>query len=143
MVDLSKSMEQYLETIYELEKEGKTASVSDIAEAHGVKLPSVTYVLRKLSHSDLDLVNYERYTREVSLTKKGKEIAVRLEKTHEALRWFFEMIGLNPKIANTDACELEHLVHPQTVDKLTSFVEWVKNDETATDWLARFRARKN
>lgn len=136
-------MEQYLETIHELEEEGGPASISDIAEARGVKLPSVTYVLRKLSHSDFKLVNYERYTREVSLTTKGKKIAVRLEKTHEALRWFFEMIGLNPKIANDDACELEHLVHPQTVEKLTSFVEWVKNDDTATDWLANFRARRN
>ena len=132
-------MEQYLETIHEIEKEGRPASVSEIAEAHGVKLPSVTYVLRKLSQSELDLVNYERYTREVSLTKKGKKIAERVEKTHEALRWFFEMIGINPKIANEDACELEHLVHPQTVDRLTGFVEWLKSDETATEWLTKLR----
>lgn len=140
MVKLSKAMEQYLETIYEIEKEGRLASVSDIAEARGVKLPSVTYVLRKLSQTDLGLVNYERYNREVSLTSKGKKIAERLEKTHEALRWFFEMIGLESEIANEDACELEHLVHPQTVAKLTNFVEWVKKDATATECLKRFRS---
>ena len=142
MAKISKAMEQYLETIHDIEKEGKVASVSDIAEAHGVKLPSVTYVLRKLSHSDLQLVNYERYTREVSLTRKGKKIAERLEKIHQALKWFFEIIGINSKIANEDACELEHLVHPQTVDKLTDFVEWVKSDESATEWMTRFRTRK-
>lgn len=141
MEHLSKALEQYLETIYKLETEGQGASVSDIAEARGVKAPSVTYVLRKLSQPEYDLVNYEKYNREVSLTKKGRKIAEKLERTHETLRWFFETIGVNPVLADKDACEIEHIVRPGTVEMLLEFAEWVKSDRQATEWLARFRAR--
>ena len=141
LVKLSKSMEQYLETIYEIEIGGKVASVTDIAETRGVKSPSVTYVLRKLSDPEMNLVNYKRYTREVSLTKKGRKIAERLEKTHETLRWFFEMIGLDSAVANDDACEIEHIVRPETVVKLTEFVEWVQTNPKAAKLLSEFQSQ--
>jgi DtxR family Mn-dependent transcriptional regulator len=134
-------MEQYLETIYEIEAGGKVASVTDIAEARGVKSPSVTYVLRKLSQPELKLVNYERYNREVSLTKKGRKIAERLERTHQTLKWFFEMIGLESEVANDDACEIEHIVRPETVDKLTDFVKWVQSTPEAAKLLSEFQTK--
>ena len=139
MAKLSKAMEQYLETIYEIEASGKVASVTDIAVARGVKSPSVTYVLRKLSQPELKLVNYEKYNREVSLTKKGRKIAERLERTHQTLKWFFEMIGLESEVANDDACEIEHIVRPETVDKLTDFVEWVQSTPKAAKLLSEFQ----
>lgn len=138
MTKLSKAMEQYLETIYEIEKGGNIANVTDIAAARGVKSPSVTYVLKKLS--DLKLVNRERYNREVSLTKKGRMIAQRLERTHQTLRWFFEMIGIDSEVANDDACEIEHIVRPETVDKLTDFVEWVQSTPKAAKYLSEFQS---
>jgi DtxR family Mn-dependent transcriptional regulator len=136
---LSKAMEQYLEVIYEIEAAGKVANVTEIAEARGVKSPSVTYILRKMSQPEFKLVNYERYNREVSLTKKGRKIAERLDRTHQTLRWFFEMIGLEPEIANDDACELEHFVRPETVDKLTAFVEWMQKTPNAAKVLTEFQ----
>ncbi|MFW9850822.1 MAG: metal-dependent transcriptional regulator, partial [Candidatus Thorarchaeota archaeon] len=138
LTKLSKAMEQYLETIYEIEKGGNIANVTDIAAARGVKSPSVTYVLKKLS--DLKLVNRERYNREVSLTKKGRMIAQRLERTHQTLRWFFEMIGIDSEVANDDACEIEHIVRPETVDKLTDFVEWVQSTPKAAKYLSEFQS---
>ena len=141
MKKISKAMEQYLETIFELESSGKVASVSDIAEARGVKSPSVTYVLRKLSQPDLALVNYERYNREVTLTKKGRKIAERLERTHQTIKWFFEMIGLDSDVANDDACEIEHFIRPETVDKLTDFVEWIQSTPKAARLLTDFQTR--
>ncbi|MFW9910692.1 MAG: metal-dependent transcriptional regulator [Candidatus Thorarchaeota archaeon] len=141
MEKLSKSMEQYLETIYEIERDGRTPTVSDIADAKCVRLPSVTYVLRKLSKPDRGLVNYERYSREVTLTARGRAIAERLEKTHATLKWFFEMIGLDSEIANDDACEIEHIVRPATVDKLTGFVEWVQNNTKASKLLSEYQSQ--
>ena len=142
MENLSKAMEQYLETIYKLESENQGASVSDIAEARGVKAPSVTYVLRKLSKPEYDLVNYEKYNREVTLTKKGRKIAEKLERTHETLRWFFVAIGVDSKLADEEACEIEHIVHPKTVEMLLEFVDWLKNDAEVARLISRFRSRK-
>ncbi len=142
MENLSKALEQYLETIYKLERHTQGASVSDIAEAKGVKAPSVTYVLRKLSKPEYGLVNYEKYNREVTLTNKGRKIAEKLERTHETLRWFFVAIGLDPKLADEEACEIEHIVNPKTVEMLLEFVDWLKNDSEAAKHLSRFRSRK-
>ncbi len=132
----TKGMEQYLETIYDLQREKGSAGVTDIAEKRGVKAPSVTYVLRKLKK--LRLVNYERY-RSVSLTTKGEEIAEDLERAHKTIKWFFCMIGIDEQVADEDACEFEHIANPETVDKLTQFVEWVKTAPKSPRWLEHFK----
>ncbi len=135
MVELTKSMEQYLEIIYMLQQKWGAASVTDIAEERGVKSPSVTYVLRKLKA--LDLINYKRY-RSVSLTPKGMKMAENLERTHESLRWFLVMIGVDSVIADEDACEIEHIIRPETVEKITEFVNWVKQYPEDPKWLEQF-----
>ena len=129
-------MEQYLETIYELQERSGSASVTDIAEAKGVKAPSVTYILRKLKK--LGLVNYTKY-RSASLTPEGVKIAQRLEKAHRTLKWFFCLLGIDEEIADADACEFEHIAHPKTVEKLTEFVDWVKSAPKDPLWLEHFR----
>ena len=136
MTELTKAMEQYLETIYDLQQQWGAASVTDIAERRGVKSPSVTYVLQKLKK--LNLVNYKKY-RSVSLTSKGLRIAKRLERTHETLEWFLMLIGVDEKIANADACELEHFVHSDTMARLTEFAEWVKGAPKHPKWIKHFR----
>ncbi len=133
---LTKAMEQYLETIYDLQRQHGSASVTDIAELRSVKAPSVTYVLRKLKK--LGLVNYERY-RSVSLTNSGEEIARNLERAHKTIKWFFCMIGIDEETADADACEFEHIANEETVEKLTQFVEWVKNAPRSPRWLDHFR----
>lgn len=134
--ELTKTMEQYLETIYDLQKKDGFATVTDIAEVRDVKAPSVTYVLQKLG--DAELVNYEKY-RSVTLTPEGMKIAKRLERIHETLRWFLKLIGVDEEIADEDACEIEHIVRPETVTKLTQFAEWVKGAPKSPTWLTHFR----
>jgi DtxR family Mn-dependent transcriptional regulator len=129
-------MEQYLETIYDLQRDNGSAGVTEIAEMRGVKAPSVTYVLRKLKK--LGLVNYERY-RSVSLTTRGEEIAKDLERAHKIIKWFFCLIGIDEEIADADACEFEHIANPETVEKLTQFVEWVKTAPRSPRWLDHFK----
>ena len=136
MKGMTKAMEQYLESIYELQQKHGSASVTDIAEMRGVKAPSVTYVLQKLKK--IGLVNYERY-RSVSLTTKGKEIAEHLDSAHKTIKWFFCMIGIDEEIADDDACEFEHIANPETVEKLTQFVEWVKGAPKSPRWLEHFK----
>ncbi len=129
-----------MEAIYELQERNGSASVTDIAEAKGVKAPSVTYVLRKLRK--LGLVNYTKY-RSASLTPEGIRIAKRLEKAHRTLKWFFCLLGIEEDIADADACDFEHTAHPETVEKLTEFVEWVKSAPKDPLWLEQFRKYQN
>ena len=119
----SASMEDYLESILVL-REGKEAvRVSQMSKALGVKMPSVTSALGKLSQQGL--VEHKRYGR-VQLTPDGEKIAGDIFHRHEALRRFLtEILDINPQIAAVDACKMEHAVSPATQEKLAKFVESV------------------
>jgi DtxR family Mn-dependent transcriptional regulator len=133
--ELTVVMERYLEAIYELEKAYGSASVTDIAKKRDVKAPSVTYMLKKLQEKDL--ISYRRH-RNVTLTPLGMKLAKKMEKTHGTLKWFFKILGVDDDIADTDACEIEHYIHPQTMKYLTIFAEWVSGAPDTPRWLEHY-----
>ncbi len=133
---LSKALEEYIKTIFELESSEGSACVKEIAGRLGVKAPSVTSALRKLS--DAGLVEYERY-KSVTLTPSGQKLARDLIRRHTVLKDFLMLIGVPEAIADIDACEIEHTVHPDTIRCLTKFIEFAQDSAVAPDWLARFR----
>jgi len=116
-------MEDYLESIIML-REGKEAvRVSQMSKALGVKMPSVTSALKKLSQQGL--VEHQRYGR-ARLTPDGERIAKDVLRRHEALRRFVtEILNVDPEIAEADACKMEHSISPVTQKKLAKFIEFV------------------
>jgi DtxR family Mn-dependent transcriptional regulator len=133
----SASMEDYLEAIIML-REGKEAvRVSQMSKALGVKMPSVTSALRKLSEEGL--VEHQRYGR-ARLTPDGEKIARDVLRRHEALRRFLaEILSVDPKTAETDACKMEHSVSPATQEKLGKFIEFVlSRPKVQPEWLEMF-----
>ena len=119
----SASMEDYLEAIAVLRREGYPVRVSQISKALDVKMPSVTCALRKLSEDGL--VKHERYGH-VDLTVKGRRIAGDVLRRHEALRQFLvEILKVDPDTAAKDACGMEHSISPDTAQRLGKFVEFV------------------
>jgi DtxR family Mn-dependent transcriptional regulator len=133
----SASMEDYLESILVLRQGKEAVKVSQMSKALGVKMPSVTSALSKLSQQGL--VKHERYGR-VQLTPDGKKIAEDVFHRHEALRRFLtEVLSIDPKIADDDACKMEHSVSPATQEKLGKFVEFVlRPSEGQPKWLRIF-----
>jgi Mn-dependent DtxR family transcriptional regulator len=119
-IELTSALEMYVKVAYELEEEFGTATVSDMAERLSVKAPSVTAALQKLD--TLGMVKYRRY-QNVKLTKLGKNVAKKLHNRNKTLMDFLLMIGVDKEIAKTDACEIEHVVNPQTIEKLTEYLE--------------------
>ncbi|MFX1561618.1 MAG: metal-dependent transcriptional regulator, partial [Promethearchaeota archaeon] len=59
----------------------------------------------------------------VKLTKLGKMVARKLLNRNRTLMDFLLMIGVDEEIASTDACEIEHVVHPKTIEKLTEYMK--------------------
>lgn len=118
-IELTQALEMYVKTIYELEEEFGSAAPSDIAATLSVKAPSVTSALQKLD--TLGMAVYHRY-QHVNLTSKGKEIAKILNGRHQTLLDFLLLIGVNEEIAMSDACEIEHIVHRQTIQRLSQFL---------------------
>lgn len=134
--NLSESEESYVETIYSLIKEHGYARVADIADALNVKPPSVTNMLQKLDEQKF--VNYTRY-RGVVLTRKGKLLAKTLERRHRALKKFLVIIGVSEESAEKEACEIEHIINRETIEKLAKFVEFVKSAPQTPPFLEHFK----
>ena len=128
--------EEYLESIYEVAEEKGYAKVTDVARLLGVGLSAVTEMFQKLS--DEGYINYEKYSG-VTLTKKGEKVATELMQKHESLRDFFVILGLDEKIADEDACKIEHVVRKETMSRLERFVDFIQRHENPL-WIERFKA---
>ncbi len=114
----SREQEDYLESIYDLIGRKGHARIKDIASDLGVKPPSVTGMLAKL-HRD-GLVEYEKYGG-ARLTMAGRKIGAETREKHEVLRKFLTTIGVPEKIANEDACTMEHSLHKETTNRIKKF----------------------
>ncbi|WDP92783.1 MAG: metal-dependent transcriptional regulator [Desulfobacter sp.] len=119
-LDLSESLEDYLETILDLQTTKTVARSKDIAEKLDIKRGSVTGMLKKLAAQEL--INYEPYGY-VTLTPKGEKIAKEIEKRHLVFREFlFKHVGVDEKTADETACRMEHAMTNATFKKFKAFI---------------------
>jgi len=117
---LTKSFEDYLETIYLLKTTKGIVRVSDIANILKVSLPSVTEAIQKLANKSL--VIYKKYNF-IKLTKKGEQKAKEIYKKHQILFLFFtKVLNIDKKTASRDACLIEHCLSNVTLHRLERFV---------------------
>ncbi|MCP3874056.1 MAG: metal-dependent transcriptional regulator [Desulfobacteraceae bacterium] len=120
---LSESLEDYLETILELQTTKTVARSKDIAEKLDIKRGSVTGMLKKLANNNL--INYEPYGY-VTLTSEGKKIAIEIERRHIFLKDFFSRIlKVDEDTANQTACQMEHAMDKLTFKKFRDFIKKV------------------
>jgi DtxR family Mn-dependent transcriptional regulator len=114
------SMEDYLEAIMLLDREREGATVTSISRFLEVKKPSVTAALSKLAESGL--VEHQKYG-EVVLTAEGRRTARDVYHRHTTLLHFLtDVLGVDARTAEEDACKLEHSLSAASVAKLTEFV---------------------
>jgi len=117
---MTQSLEDYLETVYLLISDGKSAQVSDIARTLGVTKPSVVKAMRELTK--LELVTHQPY-QDIALTRKGQRLARLVLGRHELLRSFLLKLGVSSRIADKDACLMEHILSAETLDRIRIYTE--------------------
>ncbi len=121
---LAPRLEDYLETIYLLESQKRVARVKEIAQARGVKMPTVSEVLKRLSKKGYVL--YESYGY-VRTTKKGREYAQKLYRKHRALITFLkDVLKLPEEVAEREGCLMEHHLSSETVERIEKLTEFLK-----------------
>jgi len=134
---LSPHMEDYLETIGILSQKNNHVRVKDIADEMNIKMPSVTAALQKLN--EMALVNYEKY-KHVELTEEGKKLAGQIYMRHQCLTQFFQdVLHLNNEDAETEACKVEHVLQPETCERISTFINFYEekkhnNEEWIKEW---------
>ncbi len=133
---LSANMEDYLEAIYTLSGTNGVSRVSTIAEAIGVKKPSVSKAIQRLKRQGL--VTHTRYGG-ATVTPRGRQVAQAQVRSHQALtRFLQQVLTLPPDLAEHDACLMEHAISHETVERLVKFIDYLEQHGQRT--VAGFRA---
>ena len=134
---LTPTMEDYLEAIYNLAQQKRVVRVRDIAKKLGVKMPTVTNMLKTLS--DKGLIDYEKYEY-LELTGKGSAAGSDIDQRHQILRKFLtDILKIDFDLADEDACKMEHAVSPITLERFVDFMKFIEDcPRGGASWLEYF-----
>ena len=125
MSAMTQSLEDYLEAVYMLISEDRPAQVRDVAKILAVKMPSVVKAIHELKK--LGLVTQEPYAA-IELTAKGSRVAKLVLNRHTLIRSFLMKLGVSRRIADKDACLMEHILSAETIDRIRSYTENSKTE---------------
>lgn len=135
---LTKTQEDCLEAILQILAEKPVARIKDIARKLGVKTPSVVDVVKRLARDGYVKYKPHEY---ITLNRKGRNIAQKVLARHNFLKQFFtEILGVDPKTAERDACLIEHNLSSRTMERLVAFFEFAQTSSLRNDgFIERFR----
>ncbi|MCY2932021.1 MAG: metal-dependent transcriptional regulator [Planctomycetota bacterium] len=123
MAELSESLGDYLEAIFQIVACKKAVRAKDISERIGVNRSSVTAALHALAQRGL--INYAPYD-VITLTESGQAAAGELVRRHAGLKDFFvNVLGVGEREADEAACRVEHALTSDITDRFLLFVEGV------------------
>ena len=109
------SVEMYLETILKLSKEKPEVHSIDIANEMGFSKPSVSVAMKNKREEKLITMDDMNH---IHLTKKGLRIAETILERHSVLTKLFIGLGVDPKVAEEDACRIEHFISDETFNAI-------------------------
>ncbi|MCC8074086.1 MAG: metal-dependent transcriptional regulator [Clostridiales bacterium] len=116
----NESQEDYLESIFVItQRKGFCRSI-DIAKELKVSKASVSVAMSKLQN-DGCLYMDDDYT--LHLTELGVQIAQKVYEKHLTLKEMLEKIGVDPILAEQEACRMEHIISDDTVLKIKSAIK--------------------
>ena len=115
---LTGPVEDYLKTIYELEREGDAAATNDIASRLAISPASVSGMMRRLA--DQKLITHEPY-RGARLTTAGRRAALRTLRRHRILECYLnEVLGYDWDRVHDEAEQLEHAVSEELIERMAA-----------------------
>lgn len=136
--EITHSAAHHLMAIDDLVEKLGYARVSDVARRLNITRGSVSISLQPLKKAGL--INQDE-NRHLQLSEVGRQL-VHAIKTKRLLlqRLFHEVLGVEPRQAEIDACKLEHLISNETANRLVSFLRFVDSDESRARELLRLWA---
>lgn len=122
---LSSSQEEYLKTIYILEKNKEKVRVTDIATKLKITKPSVNKAINLLK--DIGVINYQAYGN-ITLTEAGEKYAIEVIKKQDILKMFLvEILHIDEKQAQEEAVAMKYAMSQQTTQKLNQYITQIMN----------------
>lgn len=116
----NKSSEDYMETILLLSRKLPVVRSIDIATELNYSKPSVSVAMKNLRENGCIVVSQAGF---ITLTEKGMQIATSVYERHQVLSDWLISLGVDPKIASEDACEMEHQISDESFQAMKKFIE--------------------
>ena len=105
---LSATVEEYLETIYNMAMEDEVVIGARLAEKFRVSPPTVTEMLKRLVRDGYVEMDNKR---QVTLTEAGNQAAEAVLRRHRLTeRFLVDMLGMQWHQVHEEACRLEHFI---------------------------------
>lgn len=120
---ISKSLEEYLKTMYILKKQNGNIRVTDVAQKMNCSKPSVNKALNNLKEAEL--VNYETYGT-IELTKQGKDLAKKVIEAYDIVYLFLkDVLNVDEAHAEKEAEKIKTSITDDTLNKFAKYVHKV------------------
>jgi len=127
--DLTHSMVHYLLAIRDLRQELGYARVTDVAERLVLTKGTVSTGVKALKKRRLVVEDRNRF---LSLSDRGEQIVQQVGQTFHILEYLFaRILGVEPEKAREDACKIEHLLSPESTERLLALIQALRSDSRA------------
>jgi DtxR family Mn-dependent transcriptional regulator len=138
---LSHSSAHHLMAIHELLDRNGYARVTDVAKHLGITRGSVSVTLKTLKSKGYLTEDENKFLR---LTGTGSEMVEAVVANRQVLlKFLHDVLALNSAQAEIDACKVEHLLSPETGDRLLRFLDFLfSKDAHAMAFLAAFKSTR-
>jgi DtxR family Mn-dependent transcriptional regulator len=118
--------ENYLKALFNISAETGEVNVNELSKRLGIKMPTVTSMMKKLAKKKL--VHYESY-KPLRLTEKGKKEAGLIIRKHRLTEMFLaEKMNFGWEEVHDVAEQIEHIQSPAFFDKMDELLGYPKID---------------
>ena len=117
---LHASGEDYLEAILVLQKKMGMVRSVDVARHMEVSKPSVCHAVATLKDGGFLTMDGDFF---LHLTDVGRETAEQIYEKHQFFTIQLIAAGVDPKIAEADACRIEHVISEESFQRLKAAVK--------------------
>jgi DtxR family Mn-dependent transcriptional regulator len=120
-ISISRNIEEYLEALYTLTRNGEKVNTTRISEYLNIAPASVTEMLKKLA--DKGYADYSPY-QGATLTDKGLEIGKKMSRKHRLLeRFLHDVLRIGKDKVHAQACAMEHSLSDEAEESLCRFLK--------------------
>jgi len=114
-MELHASGEDYLEAILILHKKTGMVRSVDLARHMGYSKPSISHAVSILREGGFLTMDIDGF---LHLTDSGREIAEKIYDRHQLFTKMLIAVGINPVIAEQEACRIEHNISQDSFEKI-------------------------
>ena len=120
-MELHRAGEDYLKAILILQKQNHAVRSLDVAEMLSVTKPSVSRAMKLLREGGFLTMDADK---RICLTEAGREAAEQVFEKHRVLTECLVTMGVDPGIAEKDACRMEHVVSDKSFDAIKRYFHY-------------------